>query len=290
MSKNILFYFTGTGNSLAVAKMIAESLTDVMVVPILREDAARYINKDTERIGLVFPIHMNSAPRMVVDFIEQIELMSTVYFFAVATHGGVPGMTGLYLNKVFKKQDIILDGYFEVKMINNTPKGVAPKFLMTLNWELDITPEKINTMLRESHLSIQNIAQSIKNKEKTTLQCLSSGSKRVAYCMMSLIWYISEKFKPKLTFLLDESCTGCGTCEKVCTTKRIRMNENRPLWIHDNCSFCYACFNYCPKQAIGVEHYTKKLGRYNHPDISADDIAGQIKLELKDMIKSKRFD
>jgi len=270
VAKSILFYFTGTGNSLVVAKSIVNDLTDVFLVPMLREDALNYIDKYTESIGLVFPIHMNAVPNVVVKFIERIKLVSSVYFYAVATHGGVPGMSGLYLNKILKKQNIGLDGYFEIKMINNTPKGVAPKFLMNLYWELDITPEKINTIISESHLSIENIIEKIKSKEKTTLQCLP-------YWMMNLIWYISEKSKHKLKFILDDCCTGCGTCAKICTTKRIRMKGNKPEWVHENCSFCYACFNYCPTEAIGVEHYTKKLGRYHYPNISADDIARQKK-------------
>lgn len=51
------------------------------------------------------------------------------------------------------------------------------------------------------------------------------------------------------------------------------MNGNKPEWHQDVCFFCYACFNYCPQQAIGVEHCTKKLGRYHHPEISAEEIA-----------------
>jgi formate hydrogenlyase subunit 6/NADH:ubiquinone oxidoreductase subunit I len=94
---------------------------------------------------------------------------------------------------------------------------------------------------------------------------------------MNLMWYISGKSKPKLNFLLDECCIGCGLCEKICTTKRIKMNENKPEWINENCNFCYACFNYCPVQAIGVKHYTKKLGRYHHPEINSEDIACQNK-------------
>ena len=113
--------------------------------------------------------------------------MSSVYFFAVATHGGIPGMSGLYLNRILKKQSIGLDGYFEMKMMNNTLKGVAPKLLMHLDWELDITPEKIDMFISESHLSIENSIEKIENKEKTTLQCLSSGRKRVAYWMMNLM-------------------------------------------------------------------------------------------------------
>ncbi len=248
MSKNVLFYFTGTGNSLAVARSIAVGLTEVHLVPMLKKDALDYIDNNTERIGLVFPIHVNAVPHIVVKYIEKIKILSSVYFYAVATHGGVPGMSELYLNKILKKQNIILDAYFEIKMINNTPKGVAPKFLMNLDWELGITPEKINAVLSESHISIENIVQKIKIKEKS---------------------------RHKLNFLLDECCTGCGTCEKVCTTKRIRMKGNKPEWVHENCSFCYACFNYCPEQAIGVEHYTKKLGRYHHPYTKVDDIAKQ---------------
>ena len=120
MSKNILFYFTGTGNSLAVAKNITSCLTDAVLAPMLKEDTLDYIDKDTERIGLVFPIHINKVPHIVVKFIEKMKFLSSVYFFAVATHGGAPGMTGVYLNKVLKKQNRDLDGYFEIKMINRS--------------------------------------------------------------------------------------------------------------------------------------------------------------------------
>jgi Pyruvate/2-oxoacid:ferredoxin oxidoreductase delta subunit len=39
--------------------------------------------------------------------------------------------------------------------------------------------------------------------------------------------------------------------------------------------FCYACFNFCPRQAILVKGYNLKTGCYNHPGIRAEDIAGQ---------------
>jgi MinD superfamily P-loop ATPase len=94
---------------------------------------------------------------------------------------------------------------------------------------------------------------------------------------MKLLWSISENSKPKLDFLLDEGCIGCGQCEALCTTKRIKLIEGKPQWTTEDCNYCYACFNYCPVQAIGVKHYTKKLGRYHHPEISADDIADQLK-------------
>ena len=276
MAKNIVYYFTGTGNSLAVAKSIARELPECLVVSMLCKDALRYINTNTDRIGFVFPIYMNAVPKVVVQFMETLTQMPTTYCFAVATHGGVPGMSGLYLNKVLKKQGIHLAGYFEVKMINNTPKGVAPKFLMSLNWEMDITPDIVEKTLSEAQVMLEDSIEIIIRKETTVLQNIPTGIGRVNYWLMGLVWYISSHTRHKLEFVLDrEACTGCETCSHICPTQRIVMEGSKPNWIHEKCYFCYACFNYCHAQAIGVEHYTKSLGRYHHPDCSAEDIARQ---------------
>lgn len=277
MSKNIIFYFSGTGNSLAVARSIGSDMTDVALIPMLKEDAHTYINAQTESIGLIYPIHVNQLPIPVIEFIKKIHLSSKVYFYAVATHGGIPGMSRLYMNKILKKQGIDLEAYYEIEMLNNTPKGIAPKFLMQPNWELDITPEKVEQKLSATQIEIERIVKDLKDRKETTVQKPPRGAGRMMYWMMQLMWLISNPSKTKLQFLVDDSCNGCGICEQVCTTKRIKMNGERPEWVHDVCNFCYACFNYCPKEAIGVKYYTKKLGRYHHPDISAQDIGSQIK-------------
>lgn len=90
MSKTVLFYFTGTGNSLAITRKIAEGLTDVNVVPMLKGGVHAFIGKETEKIGLIYPIYMNAVPRVVVKFIEDLKFRSGIYVFAVATHGGSP--------------------------------------------------------------------------------------------------------------------------------------------------------------------------------------------------------
>lgn len=277
MPKTVIFYFTGTGNSLAVARSIAKKLPDATIFPMLKGDAMTRIEKDTESVGIVYPVHMNALPRAVVKFIGSLNLESRLYVFAVATHGGMPGMAGLNLYYILKKKRIDLDAYFEVEMIMNTPKGVAPKPLMRLEWELDITSDIINPKLKKAEFQTEMIARSVLGKEKKNVYRLSSKSKKIGYGLMKLLWCIGEKSRPKLDFILDDCCTGCGICEAVCTTNRIKMIDGRPEWVIEDCNYCYACFNYCPVQAIGVKYYTKKLGRYHHPQVSAADIASQTK-------------
>jgi len=272
MSKNVLFYFSGTGNSLAAARSIAGNLEDPLVVPILKADAAACIEADTERIGLIYPIYMNSVPRAFAGFVKGLTDISDRYVFAVATHGGLPGKAGMHMRKLLEDRNIVLDAYYEVEFINNTPKGVAPKPLMRLNWELDITPEIVRDKLKSAEASIAGIVRSVLGKEQNT----AAYKKGITYWFMEQLWKMNEKAGTKLDFILDDNCTGCGLCEKVCTTNRIKLREGKPQWTKDDCNYCYACFNFCPAQAIGVKHYTKKLGRYHHPDVTAADISGQL--------------
>lgn len=276
MSKNVLFYFSGTGNSLAAARNIAGHLTETVVVPMLKADAAACIEADTERIGLIYPIYMNAVPREVANFVKGLAAASGKYIFAVATHGGLPGRAGLHLDNILEEQQLALDAYFDVEMINNTPKGVAPKPLMRLSWELDITPDIVGDKLKAAEAAIGEIAQKVQNKESNMLEYRAAKGKGISYLLIKQMWKMSERQRTKLEFVLDEGCTGCGLCETLCTTKRIKLMDGKPEWTTEDCNYCYACFNYCPSQAIGVKHYTKKLGRYHHPEISAADIAHQM--------------
>lgn len=166
MSKNIVYYFTGTGNSLAIAKFVAGELPEGLAVPMLCKDALKYIDDETERIGVVYPVYMNAVPKVVKQFIETVQSMPSIYYFAVATHGGVPGMSGLYLNKIFRRRNI-------------------------------------SVALREAQVVLHESIGVIIKKEKTILQQIPKGIKRINYWLMNLLWYVSDHTKHKLDFLLE---------------------------------------------------------------------------------------
>lgn len=274
MSKNIIFYFSGTGNSLEVAKQLKFHLDDTDTIPIIQSEPIN-VGDGILRVGLVYPIYVNAVPKVVLDFIKANKNIFKGFTFAVATHGGIPGIAGLNLIDNMSKLDIKLSAYYEVEMINNTPKGVAPKPLMHLNWEKEITSELIQKMLTDTESKVKSISMSLLDNESSFEIGKSKILNNLKLTFMNAIWKMSEKKPLKVVFILDESCIGCGNCAKVCTTSRIQLLSSKPQWIHDNCNCCYACFNFCPKQAIGVKHYTKKLGRYHHPNIDINEITKQ---------------
>lgn len=83
-------------------------------------------------------------------------------------------------------------------------------------------------------------------------------------------------------FYSNSRCIGCGTCEKVCLSGKIKMIDNKPVWQENVKSYmCYACLNYCPVNAVQIKSkiymksYTEENERYSHPYATANDVAAQ---------------
>jgi len=92
----------------------------------------------------------------------------------------------------------------------------------------------------------------------------------------------SEYDGAKDYFYSDSKCIGCGICEKVCLSEKIKLVDKKPAWQRNvKCYLCYACLNYCPahsiqiKSKIYMKSYTEENERYCHPYATANDIAGQ---------------
>jgi len=102
----------------------------------------------------------------------------------------------------------------------------------------------------------------------------------LSHIMMPLVSAFFRKLRfPNMerSFYADESCNGCGICEKVCPTSKIKLAEGKPLWADSvHCAYCFACLHYCPAEAVQIKgRKTAEKGRYHHPAIKAADIAAQ---------------
>jgi flavodoxin len=99
-----IYYFSGTGNSLHVAKELQARIPETRLIPIvslLHRDA---VKASAETVGLVFPQYASSTPKLVDRFIGKLDLAATKYIFAIVTRGGTTCYAFDQADKLLKKK------------------------------------------------------------------------------------------------------------------------------------------------------------------------------------------
>lgn len=254
--KNQIFYFSGTGNSLRVARDLAFALgdTEVISIPQALRDKTPIV---AERLGLVFPVYMWGLPAIVDRFCRQIEAPAATYCFAVTTCGGSAGGTLTQLKTVLKQRGLTLSLGRVVRMPGNyTPLYGAPS---------EATQRKL---FAAEKAGIQDIVRQIAGEQPGGVD----GGGPVGRLLSKVVYRFGM---PRLAasdvkFRADEKCNGCGVCAKVCPVDNIVLRENRPVWRH-HCEQCMACLQWCPQEAIQFGARTAGRRRYRHPDFKAAD-------------------
>ncbi len=253
-----IFYFSGTGNSLKVARDIAAELGDCQVTSI-----PKAIDKEpdfpSERIGLVYPVYMFGMPLMVSRFIKQLKGVRGKYIFAVATCGGKAGNTLGQNDAELKRLGLGLSAGFIVKMPGNyTPLYEA------------IPLDKQNKMFDAEKERAKEIALIVKNSRRHRIE----KDAPLLRGLLSLIYRLASPKIPVLDkdFWADDKCTACGICAKVCPANNINIADGKPRWLH-KCEQCFACLHWCPVEAVQYGKSTSGRKRYRHPDIKQEDIA-----------------
>ena len=102
-----IYFYTGTGNALWTAKKIANRLDQAELIP-LNLHRERAVHCDSERIGLVFPVHIWGLPPPVLDFISRLSAFPAQYIFAVAVHAGQVAATLLQLQNILRLRHLQL--------------------------------------------------------------------------------------------------------------------------------------------------------------------------------------
>lgn len=260
----MIFYFSGTGNSLYAAKTIAEYNNEELVsiaTLMNKEDEYHEFNlKDNEIIGFVFPVYGWGPPNIVLQFIEKLRLGNyhDNYVFSVATCGDNIGNTIEKLGAALKKNGLELNSGFSVRMPNN--------YIIMF----DVDPKNVETeKLISANETLMNINRIIAEREKGVYQVVKGFMPGVLTSIINPLFNKNAINTKK--FYSTDKCTACGICEKVCNCNNIKVDQ-KPEW-GNRCTQCFACIHYCPEKAIQYGKATEKKGRYVNPNVSIKEIS-----------------
>lgn len=257
--KTRIFYFSGTGNCLVVARDLAAELGESEIIPIPKAIDSE-IDFSRGRIGIIYPVYVGGMPLMVKNFLEKIK--HAEYVFAIATYAGMPGPSLKIAAKILKKQGVKLSSGCSVKMPGNYIPlyGAIPK-------------EKQEKIFRQALVKI---------KEKIAPLIKQNGTCRPESNFFLINWIFGMIFRGFIknvhtldsSFYADEKCNSCGVCAEVCPVGNIRYEEGKPVWLH-KCEQCFACLQWCPTEAIQFGKKSPFRKRYHNPNVTVQDIIGQ---------------
>ena len=257
-----IYYFTGTGNSLKIARSLAEKLEDCELIPIAKVWEMENLASTSEKVGFIFPLYYSGLPKIVYDFINKIDLSKSNYFFTVITNAGDINEQPLQqLEKILKTKAKRLSAGFFITMPNNYIIG------------FDIHSEERQKQYFEKAIKeVELISEIIKAKRENLNQDIFE--KDVSRSEGINNEFREEVYENDKSFYVDVNCSRCGICEEVCPVNNIVLIEGIPHWQH-KCQQCLACINFCPEKSIQFGKETLKTQRYHHPEITVQDLINQ---------------
>ena len=114
-----IYYFSGTGNSLYIARELQKRIPDSILIPIVSLLTEKVVHTRGKSVGFVFPVHALTIPIAVKKFIEKTDFGSSQYLFAVATREGTIFRGFEKIDKLLGKKGKRLDSHFVLNMCNN---------------------------------------------------------------------------------------------------------------------------------------------------------------------------
>jgi ferredoxin len=254
--KTVIFYYSGTGNSLWLARLLATKLDGATLCPMKHADSLAA--GDAEAVGFIFPVHVWGMPVPVVRFLEKLALKPETYLFALAVNAGQVSRTLVQLREMLAGRGLKLAaGYSIILPSNYIPwGGAAPA-------------QKQQELFAGARAKLQAAAACIADREAGPIEKGPLWQRVVFTAIYKLTF--QQVHKMDKDFWCDDKCNSCEICVRVCPARNISLAEGRPVWHHE-CEQCLACIQWCPQESIQFGKKTPGYGRYHHPEIKLKDM------------------
>ncbi len=245
----MIYYFSGTGNSLLVAKRLQALLPDSVSSMLNPQET------DNEVVGLVFPVYSWGLPKVVERFIctslSQILQGRNCFVYMVMTCGDDMGYADRVADRLLRKYcHKRLDAAFSLFMPNT--------YVSLPGFDVDCDETAAAKITATSELLV-GIADKVRKKEKLFQVYRGDTPWFKTYVLRHFFnhFLVTDKY-----FKVDKSrCISCGKCQKSCPVENILLDEGGcPSW-RKRCVGCLACYHSCPQHAINYGRWTWNKGQ-----------------------------
>lgn len=293
-----IYYFSATGNCLAVARQIAGDI-GADIVSIAKLDLNSRITLEHDRIGIVFPAYLSpvlGVPLIVERFVRRIDGLSSAKIFAVCTCGGYEFANAfiplMKLRKLICDCGGTLSEEYSIRMpMNNLDYEHIPIPISS-----DLPKIMEHAKVKTSRIAARMIQG--KGTRFTLVKSVASRAIAVIYRLFrgAVMNVLREKAKETAdeshdaeyylpltdrSILVRESCIGCGICAKVCPAHNIVIQNGKPEFLH-HCESCFACDEWCPHCAI--QHWSRGARiKYHFPTVHLSDVYNSEKRDEEEL-------
>lgn len=238
MKRALIHYFSGTGNTYHMVKVIGDRIKlqgyDVVYNNI------EYGNKEQVNDFILhifsYPIYAFGTPSIVLRYLRNLMHVDGCKTSIICSCVEFEGQSLTHVTSILKRKgyDVFLSDI-----------GIYPH-----NWTQIANPvnEKIQRkVFEDTDNRIVELADKIPNFEVRMRKCsiLNLGWSWFVFILFSIL---GRRILGK-TFIADNSCIACQKCKKSCPVKAIKLSKGKPKW-NWKCENCQRCMNICPKQSI----------------------------------------
>lgn len=254
----MIVYFTGTGNSRFVAKMLGDLIDDEVVSAndyIKANEAAHLVSE--KPWVFVSPVYLSALPRIFEKFVREASFDGNKKAWFIVTSAGTSVCAcPVYAEDLSKEKGFEYMGAANVTM----PQNYLISFFETKS------KEECAQIIEAAKPRIAELGRYIADGRAFD----DPGVKKWEIISTKMTVGLVSKFFVKADdFFATDKCIGCGTCVRSCPLNNISLVDGKPVWGKD-CTHCVACINLCPVEAIEYGKASVGKNRYRCPEYKKD--------------------